>query len=86
METGFKDLDEIIEVNRGDLVIVASRPAMGKSTFVLNILSHIALEENKSVLFFNLEDSKESIINKLIISNSMVESEKFGLYNKCNSQ
>ena len=82
MTTGFKDLDEIIKVNKGDLIIVASRPAMGKSTFVLNILSHIALEENKSVLFFNLEDSKESIINKLIISNSMVESEKFGLYNR----
>lgn len=82
MKTGFKDLDEIIKVNKGDLIVVASRPAMGKSTFVLNILSHIALEENKSVLFFNLEDSKESIINKLIISNSMVESEKFGLYNR----
>ena len=66
MTTGFKDLDEIIKVNKGDLIVVASRPAMGKSTFVLNILSHIALEENKSVLFFNLEDSKESIINKQV--------------------
>ncbi len=40
MKTGFKDLDEILEVDKGDLVVVASRPAMGKSTFVLNILSH----------------------------------------------
>ena len=48
MKTGFKDLDEIIKVNKGDLIVVASRPAMGKSTFVLNILSHIALEENKN--------------------------------------
>lgn len=82
MKTGFKDLDEIIEVNRGDLVIVASRPAMGKSTFVLNILSHFTLKEKKSALFFSLEDSKENIINKLIIRNSMVESEKFKLYNR----
>ncbi len=82
MKTGFKDLDEIIEVDKGDLVVVASRPAMGKSTFVLNILSHIALEEKKKVLFFSLEACKEHLINKLIISNSMVEAEKFGLYNK----
>ena len=82
MNTGFKDLDEIIKVNKGDLIVVASRPSMGKSTFVLNVLSHIALDEKKSVLFFSLEDSKEQIINKLIISNSMVEAEKFQLYNK----
>lgn len=82
MNTGFKDLDEVIKVNKGDLIVVASRPSMGKSTFVLNVLSHIALDEKKSVLFFSLEDSKEQIINKLIISNSMVEAEKFQLYNK----
>ncbi len=82
MKTGFNDLDEVIKVNKGDLIVVASRPSMGKSTFVLNVLSHIALDEKKSVLFFSLEDSKEQIINKLIISNSMVEAEKFQLYNK----
>lgn len=82
MKTGFKDLDDVIKVNKGDLIVIASRPAMGKTTFVLNILSHIALKEKKSVLFFSLDDSKENIINKLIISNSMVESEKFGLYNR----
>ena len=82
MKTGFNDLDEVIKVNKGDLIVVASRPSMGKSTFVLNVLSHIALDEKKSVLFFSLEDSKDKIINKLIISNSMVEAEKFQLYNK----
>lgn len=82
MKTGFNDLDNIINLSEGELVVIASRPAMGKSTFALNILSHLALKENKFVLFFNLEDSKDNIINKLIISNSMVESEKFGLYNK----
>ena len=82
MNTGFKDLDEIIKVNKGDLIVVASRSSIGKSTFVLNVLSHIALDEKKSVLFFSLEDSKDNIINKLIISNSMVEAKKFQLYNK----
>ena len=82
MKTGFNDLDEVIKVNKGDLIVIASRPSMGKSTFVLNVLSHIALDEKKSVLFFSLEDSKDKIINKLIISNSMVETEKFQLYNK----
>ena len=82
MNAGFKDLDEIIDLKKGELVVIASRPAMGKSTFVLNILSHFTLKEKKSVLFFSLEDSNDNIINKLIISNSMVEAEKFQLYNK----
>lgn len=80
MNTGFKDLDEIIDLKKGELIVIASRPSMGKSTFVLNILSHIALEEKKSVLLFNLEASKENIMNKLIISNSMIEVNKFELY------
>lgn len=37
MNTGFKDLDEVVEIKKGDLMVVASRPAMGKSTFALNI-------------------------------------------------
>ena len=82
MNTGFKELDEIIDLKKGELVVIASRPAMGKSTFVLNILSHFTLKEKKSVLFFSLENSNDNIINKLIISNSMVEAEKFQLYNK----
>ena len=82
MNTGFKELDEIIDLKKGELVVIASRPAMGKSTFVLNILSHFTLKEKKSVLFFSLEDSNDNIINKLIISSSMVEAEKFQLYNK----
>ena len=82
MKTGFNDLDNIINLSKGELIVIASRPAMGKSTFVLNILSHLALKEKKRVLFFSLEDSNNNIINKLIISNSIVEAEKFGLYNK----
>ncbi len=82
MKTGFKDLDSNIKLNNGELIVIASRPAMGKTTFALNILSHIALEEKTGVLFFSLEDSKENITKRLIISNSMVEREKFDLYNQ----
>ena len=82
MKTGFDDLDSIMQINKGDLIVVASRPAMGKSTLVLNILSNVAIKEKKAVLLFNLENSKENIINKLIISNSMAETDKFKIYDK----
>lgn len=82
MKTGFNDLDNIMEMNRGDLVIVASRPGMGKSTLALTILNNVAIKEKKPVLLFSLENSKEKIINKLIISNSMVEADKFEIYDK----
>ena len=86
MKTGFKNLDEKIELNKGDLMIIASRPAMGKTTLALNILSHIALKDKKEVLFFSLENNEENIRNRLIISNSMVEVKKFNLYKNNTSQ
>ena len=73
MKTGFKDLDSNIRFKNGELVIIASRPAMGKTTFALNILSHIGLEEKVGVLFFSLEDSEENIIKKLTTINSITE-------------
>ena len=82
MKTGFKDLDSNIKLNNGELIVIASRPSMGKTTFALNILSHIALKEKKGILFFSLEDSEKRITERLIISNSMVEKEKFHLYNQ----
>lgn len=86
MKTGFKDLDKILNINNGELIVVASRPAMGKSTFVQNILSNVAIKENKGVLYFNLEESKEKVTNNLIISNSMVERDKFEIYDEYKKQ
>ncbi len=71
MKTGFKDLDNIIKLNGGELIVVASRPAMGKSTFVQNIMSNVVIKQNKATLLFSLEESKEKIINRLIASNSV---------------
>lgn len=86
MKTGFKDLDKILNVNNGELIVVASRPAMGKSTFVQDILSNVAIKENKGVLYFNLEESKEKVTNNLIISNSMVKRDKFKIYDENKKQ
>ena len=80
MKTGFKELDNIIKLNKNELIVIASRPAMGKSTFVQNIISNVSIKENKSVLFYSLDVDKESVIKKFIISNSMVEYKKFNLY------
>ena len=79
MKTGFKELDNIIKLNKNELIVIASRPAMGKSTFIQNIISNVSIKENKSVLFYSLDANKESIIKKFIISNSMVEYKKLNL-------
>lgn len=73
MNTGFRDLDDLVKLNGGELIVLASRPAMGKSTFALNILNNIATQQNLPVLCFNLELSKEQVINRLISNNSMVK-------------
>ena len=84
MKTGFKNLDAIIEMKKGKLIVIASRPAMGKTTLVLNISNYITLHEKKGVLFFSLENSKEYIEEKLIVSNSMVEKSKLEKNNLLN--
>ena len=65
MKTGFKDLDNIVKIKGGDLIIVASRPAMGKTTFMLSIMENILLK-NKRCLYFSLEMSKEQVITRLL--------------------
>ena len=62
MKTGFKDLDKIVKIERGDLIIIASRPAMGKTTLAQNILSNIAIKYKKKSAFFSLDESREKII------------------------
>lgn len=82
MKTGFKDLDNIVKIKGGDLIIVASRPAMGKTIIAQNILSNVAIKEHKPIAFFSLEESMEKIVNKLIIRTAMVEADKFKIYDK----
>jgi replicative DNA helicase len=72
--TGFVDLDAITRgFQRGDLIIVAARPSMGKTSLVLNVAQHVAARENQSVGFFSLEMSKESLFIRLLTSEAQID-------------
>lgn len=75
--TGFADLDFITAgLHKSDLVIVAARPAMGKSAFALNIATNAAVRYNTPVAIFSLEMSKEQMTNRILCSEAMVDSNK----------
>lgn len=77
LETGFVDLDSKISgLNKSDLLIVAARPAMGKSAFVLNIASFVAMHLKVPTMVFSLEMSKEQMVNRILCSESEVDSMK----------
>ena len=74
LSTGLRDLDTKIHgLNKSDLVLVAARPAMGKSTFSLNIGMNVAKKYNKTVAIFNLEMSREQLVLRLMSGESFVE-------------
>lgn len=67
--TGFDDLDELTAgFHPGDLVIIAGRPAMGKTSFVMNIAEHAALSAKKPIIIFSLEMSSESLVMRMLSS------------------
>ncbi len=75
--TGFADLDyRTSGLHNSDLIIVAARPAMGKSAFAINIATNIAVQSGKAVALFNLEMSKEQVGNRILCSEAMVDSNK----------
>lgn len=75
--TGFADLDFITAgLHKSDLVIVAARPAMGKSAFALNLATNAAVRYNTPVAIFSLEMSKEQMTNRILCSEAMVDSNK----------
>ena len=72
--TGFLDLDyKLSGLQPSDLLIVAARPAMGKTAFVLNIAQHISFKVNKKVAIFSLEMSKEQLVNRLFSLEAQVD-------------
>ena len=74
LSTGLRDLDTKIHgLNKSDLVLIAARPAMGKSTFSLNIGMNVAKKYNKTVAIFNLEMSREQLVMRLMSGESFVE-------------
>lgn len=77
LETGFRDLDfKTSGLQKSDLILFAARPAMGKTSFVLNLVEHIALREKGTIAMFSLEMSKEQLVKRLLSMNSRVDSQK----------
>lgn len=75
--TGFIDFDNITSgLHDSDLIIVAARPAMGKSAFAINLAANVAIQAGKGVAIFNLEMSKEQVGNRILCSEAMVDSNK----------
>ncbi len=75
--SGFKDLDNLTTgFQAGDLVIIASRPAMGKTSLCINIAQYVAVEKKMPVAFFSLEMSKEQLVQRMLWSESRVNGRK----------
>ncbi len=74
--TGFTDLDyKTAGLQPSDLVLIAARPSMGKTAFVLNMAQHICFKDNRAAVIFSLEMSKEQLINRLLSLESRVDSQ-----------
>ncbi len=75
--TGFVDLDEMTRgLQPGDLVIIAARPSMGKTSLVLNMSQYVATQPDLTVGFFSLEMSKESLFLRLLTSEAQIDSHR----------
>lgn len=75
---GFREIDKIFHgLKPSNLIIVAARTSMGKTTFALNVAEHLAISQNKKVLFFSMEMEKEVLLFKLISSLTNIEFESF---------
>ncbi len=76
-KTGFTLLDTITTgLNRSDLIILAARPGMGKTSFALNIASNVARHSGKEVAVFSLEMSKEQLATRMLSTEALVDSNK----------
>lgn len=72
--TGYKDLDNMLAgLQRSDLFIIAARPSMGKTAFVLNLAHKVATQAKEPVLIFSLEMSKEQLVDRLLAMESGVD-------------
>ena len=74
--TGFRDLDyKLSGLQKQALIVLAARPAMGKTAFVLNMAEYIALHSRVPTMIFSLEMGKEQLVNRLLAMNSRVDSQ-----------
>ncbi len=76
--TGFVDLDEMTAgLQPSDLILVAARPSMGKTSFVLNIAQHVGTSTDMTVGFFSLEMSKEQLFMRMLTSEARIDAHRF---------
>ncbi|WMJ24129.1 replicative DNA helicase [Paludicola sp. MB14-C6] len=77
LPTGFSSLDYLISgLNKSDLILVAARPGMGKTSFALNIATNVALKSKKDVAVFSLEMSNEQLVTRVLSSEARIKSEQ----------
>ena len=87
ISTGFLDLDyRTAGMQPSDLVLIAARPSMGKTAFVLNIAQNVAFKENDCVAIFSLEMSKEQLINRMFSLESKVDAQHLRTGNLSDSE
>lgn len=71
--TGFAELDETLDgLQRGDMIVIAARPSMGKTSIAIGIAEHIAITTNQTIAFFSAEMSPKQIMQRLLLSRSRV--------------
>ena len=77
LETGFVDFDlKTAGLQPSDLILIAARPSMGKTAFALNIAQYVAIHKNVTTAIFSLEMSKEQLVNRMVCSESLIDSQK----------
>ena len=75
LPTGFRDLDKITTgLHPDQLIILAARPAVGKTAFVLNIAQNVGTKQNKAVAVFSLEMGAESLVDRMLAAEGMIDS------------
>jgi replicative DNA helicase len=85
IETGFTELDKMTAgLHPADLIIVAARPALGKTSLALNIAQHVAIKKRQAVGIFSLEMSKEQLVKRLLCAEAEIDAHKVntGFLNK----
>lgn len=77
LKTGFADLDKyIMGLNKSELLILAARPAMGKSTLAQNIMTSVAMKEKKPVVYFSLEMGSDQLTDRILAAQSGIDSQR----------
>ena len=77
ISTGFTDFDaKTAGLQKSDLILIAARPSMGKTAFVLNVAQYAAVRDNVPVAIFSLEMSKEQLVNRMLCAEALVDAQK----------